>query len=970
MANANAQTHDIDLASPNLNLDKYKLGVSQFDGFNYRNSPFISHEIKNLYTNTKSADVFIDEDNDEYQLDGYNFKKNGQTIRTFKTKSYIANNELTADVIGYSNGHITPIIADKKHNLFFGYSSFYNAYFFRISDTTYVINSSGFENYVSPSDIYNILDAVYDEHNQCVWCVIVKKEILNNKVFVIRINNSFTLLTETSNFFFLELGNYTDESYDYVIHYRTSLYNKGCLIFCNRKSNNGLVFLDKTLSYLIKKEESGLSKYVLNNLGIYVGGEYIPHTVLFVGTRGGLLVVDGDDYRITSETHFTTTEITNSSLQLSMFSLQYYDNDVENHELDFTFHNNGFSGNADFTGFNKTNTDYPENYFITYNKFSSFVTYAYKKVNDNMVFVSAGTYGDFISFCCPQLDKSNVVDNIINYQTNNNTFYIRLLMNGSNIYGISVSEKKDTIGSIVIPNYLDIEIVDIIYTSSLGYCEVIYKYNSKLYSIYFTTEKQDFSIVNNRYLIFMNAEFYNAYDTKTDKWFHCASDFNIRFGLTINSTVSNYSTSTDSFFFAAANSAFYEVDKNPFPSIQRNSVVVTNYINSILNNKKVPTLYFIDIVTPPNENYICYGVDFFSTKDDTSNTPSYDCTIINKNILYKYEENDNYTNTEGNLLLPIPLYVKSDNLQVPMIYNEDIGFNAPIHIQNGSPTGLYFLLAAQIDAEYYFTIQTQLYCIIDDWICSYTYKDGIADNIKRVANVYGLDFLCATPLSAFFWSRYNKTIYQFQGDALLHRGQCIDEIERIYQVKYNSATNDIIMCCDAYTIVLSEQYAFKVANEIKTVSGQTVEIPYTDVFWTNTDLCLRNTDHILMIRYNASPSPYRKQNIIVKTQLYGLGDNMLSETDCVFIRVFNAENETGSQTVKVGGFTLTDKKTPLLERTFTITSSDWTDDGSYYIRYQPTYQKALGIQIEIESTVPITYIGVSNIPDTKMITKL
>ena len=104
---------------------------------------------------------------------------------------------------------------------------------------------------------------------------------------------------------------------------------------------------------------------------------------------------------------------------------------------------------------------------------------------------------------------------------------------------------------------------------------------------------------------------------------------------------------------------------------------------------------------------------------------------------------------------------------------------------------------------------------------------------------------------------------------------------------------------------------------------------------------------------------------------------MLSETDCVYIRVFNAENEQTAQTVKVGGFTLTDKKT-LLEnnpatgnmKVFTINPSDWTDDGSYYIRYQPTYQKALGIQIEIESTVPITYIGVSNIPDTKMITKL
>jgi hypothetical protein len=624
------------------------------------------------------------------------------------------------------------------------------------------------------------------------------------------------------------------------------------------------------------------------------------------------------------------------------------------------------------------------NYCSTYNKYYTNISYLGGTVNGKEYYISLNSYNDISSAYFPTLNTNTIGGGVNTFTVDDSSddnrktaLGFRLLFSNDSISGISIMEGNRTQGAIIFPLYAISDIIDVVVLQSD--IIIIVRINNDIYSLQFVTISEEeynyYRVLNNRYFIFYNAEYYNAYDIVTDTWFHCANDFNFtQRNLTLYGVTGH--TYYKQFVVAASVGAFYEQDKNPFPSQQRNSVIVNQIFARVVSGIPYIDFSYTDYVAPLGVNYKPFGTDYFLKEPQSGDSvetvvPQYKFTITQRadwKILFN--QNDNYPNTEGNLLLPIPLYVKSDNLQVPMIYNEDIGFNAPIHIQNGSPTGLYFLLAAQIDAEYYFTIQTQLYCIIDDWICSYTYKDGIADNIKRVANVYGLDFLCATPLSAFFWSRYNKTIYQFQGDALLHRGQCIDEIERIYQVKYNSATNDIIMCCDAYTIVLSEQYAFKVANETKTVSGQTVEIPYTDVFWTNTDLCLRNTDHILMMRYNASPSPYRKQNIIVKTQLYGLGDNMLSETDCVFIRVFNAENEQTAQTVKVKGFTLTDKKTPLLERTFTITSSDWDSDGSYYIRYQPTFQKALGIQIEIDSTVPITYIGVSNIPDTKMITKL
>lgn len=1009
MANANAQTHDIDLASPNLNLDKYKLGVSQFDGFNYRNSPFISHEIKNLYTKQNTADVFIDEDNNEYKLDGYNFKKNGETIRTFKNDSvrttFFDVSELQD--FEYDINHHKAKIINQGNSSKLGYANG-SIYYKRQSETIY--------NYL-PYELYsidNIIDSMYVTKDDVCWLVYVGtlRTNLSQHIYVARISGN----DEERSFHSIDCGQYYEQDeyilcgylYNYTKLDDTEAYDKlkkSCCLWHNRQGRDGL-YLDPNSSYLILFDvlpteylsQFNLSKFEINAYdGDNVRNIIFTNCTSFVGDKHGLVLVRNIDtlaiHNISSDSIF---------VKGVCFTPRYMHYELREYSPNIFSQVAVFECDDNYAGFNSTYikgdgtvsasifSPVVDNPVYQHSKWLTQFAFFRGQANDKQFYASmCSSYLDtglsMAWFPTQEIFTLGGQSTFSSVDESDNKTIFRILFNSSSgsfvVSSVSVADKYDNIGAIVFPFDTVDDIIDIqnnFYSEDnlTDVCLIIKANNNKLYKLNIISpndynNKNKFSVIENRYIVFLTSEYYNTYDLNTNKWLHAASDFNFTVGFSrANNSVFYGVLRNKQSSVAAAVSAFYELDKNPFPSMQRQSKFVNNFLYYTYNDKHIIPLLNTATRKPINSNYINYDVDIFYHAGSDNVVPEYMASGYRNHFKSLYEAGLNYINTEGNLLYPMPLCVKSDNLQVPMIYNEDIGFNAPIHIEKGSPTGLYFLLAAQIDAEYYFTIQSALYCIIDDWICSYTYNNGIADNIKRVANVYGLDFLCATPLSAFFWSRYNKTIYQFQGDALLHRGQCIDEIEHIYQVKYNSATNDIIMCCDAYTIILSEQYAFKVANETKTVSGQTVEIPYTDVFWTNTDLCLRNTDHILMIRYNAAQLPYRKQNIIVKTQLYGLGDNMLSETDCVFIRVFNAENETGSQTVKVGGFTLTDKRSDLTTREYIINQNDWTDDGSYYIRYQPTYQKALGIQIEIESTVPITYIGVSNIPDTKMITKL
>jgi hypothetical protein len=980
MANANAQTHNIDLASPNLNLDKYKLGVSQFDGFNYRNSPFISHEIKNLYTNTKSADVFIDEDNDEYKLDGYDFKKNGETIYSFNNKcvsieeiptnTRILYNAVEYDVIVYTETTYC-VVSYTDDYVFVRYHKLFEDQLFRVS---------------IPDGVNKIIDVAEYVYGQCNHiCVAVVTN--NGELGFVVFDATFSPII-----FWILSRDVSDNpirynsSYDYVLcsewQLRTDQPSLSNFYYSYILFANNIVSKTTDLSssvVILKAQGYQPLAFDIDDVDFVDGNNQTIDKNKILGTKYGLINTSG----VAANSQYTQS----GNYHLWQFNNvnAWFAGCLGTGTIKLVFHyraTNSLGDEHSVSEFGATASITQEPSMLLYNKYGSCIP-CFKIVKDNKE-----TYISLTDKSTNTIDLYNTVSKKIaaGYRIPINDEQgdekINLIFDAGNFVGISVSESEYYRGTLLFPFFEIDDIRQIIYPinysqDSISNYKVLFVCGDKLYSLKITNNIK-FGVLLNRYLIFNTIEYYNTYDTKTNTMYHIADDYYNYYS--IKPIVYDYEFKSyldiKSGFAASSVSSYYEQDKNPFPSAQLNSKSITSCHWHMYDNISM-FVCVSNYETPNNRGYSSiefksFPIDCYFIENLESNVPTYLYSILNYGIKYLYEKNIVYSNTEGNLLLPIPLLVKSDNLQVPMIYNEDISFNAPIHIQNGSPTGLYFLLAAQIDAEYYFTIQTQLYCIIDDWICSYTYKDGIADNIKRVANVYGLDFLCSTPISAFFWSRYNKTIYQFQGDALLHRGQCIDEIEHIYQVKYNSATNDIIMCCDAYTIILSEQYAFKVANETKTVSGQTVEIPYTDVFWTNTDLCLRNTDHILMIRYNAAPSPYTKQNIIVRTQLYGLADNQLSETDCVYVRVFNAEHETDAQTVTIGGFALTDKKMNFTPQTYTITTNGdlkWDEDWTCYLRYQPTFQKSLGIQVEIESTVPITYIGVSNIADTKMVTK-
>lgn len=969
MANANAQTYDIDLASSNLNLDKYKLGISNFDGFNYRNSPFISHEIKNLYTEEQNIAFATDAyciDGDVISLYLKNIFINGEKVHEFS--SFVSYYELN-DLRNYFKENYNQSFAAPKNidNMLY-FLTYNNQYcYIRRIDYDSLINKQYQSNTVATFALENDITSI----EKIDFVIPTPFESFRNRYVL-----SYTYI-KSNECYACALGNWNVSAnieltvgiYDLIVQ------DDNKSIFIVAKDNNDLPIVygcfglrnDITITFHSKSEYDNGRIYV-NNIDYVESGFYPLSLQYFIPYKYGFIIrpdkiseTGWDRIPNFSDTKIVSfsgkIEIVNSISTVTMEKILCKAGITIDSEDDSKFrfgviHNGLASIRFDyfcpcipfaFAGSDKDNCVLSYAYYGGKNPKYSL---AQEALVQYVVGASTGIDGhcsEFVNDNCSQM--------------------IRLLYTDGMLTGISALY-DNTPGDITqySANYLfEDNIISNLY--DVNYNSVIFDTNhNNLFMIVISDRgklKMDkLQIYDKRYIIARTADYLNCYDIKEKKMTHIADDWNNRFVC----YTGDFNLLTGS--VAASVGAFFQADYSQnniihkFPGRQGNARIVRHMGlsgNDIqIKHWNIPSHCFDE------ESYL-YGLDCFKEVGAETLSPSYIATVPSGRFGKLYSKSEVYPNLDGNLQEPIPIIVDYDDTNiVPMIKMlETTTLLFPI---GSLYFALYYLLMVQEDLDVIFSIQSNLYAIYDKKIYLISYNNGIVTVDKVIAKVDKLRFLCSTPIAAFFWSDFNRTLYQFQGDCLLHRGQTLDEVDDILYVDYIESTNDIIICTNKYAIILSENYAFIIDGEFS----------FFDI--DNEYYYFKNhpnygVTHLLKVAYK----PYQnfgKQPIKLSTRLYGLSNNMLSETDCVFIRVFNAENEKSVQTVKVGGFTLTDKKSDLIESEFKIRESDWDSENTYYIRYQPSYQKALGIQIDIESTVPITYIGISNTPDIKMITKL
>lgn len=313
--------------------------------------------------------------------------------------------------------------------------------------------------------------------------------------------------------------------------------------------------------------------------------------------------------------------------------------------------------------------------------------------------------------------------------------------------------------------------------------------------------------------------------------------------------------------------------------------------------------------------------------------------------------------SSGNPLLSPSLFAEliQSGVKKDMLINGGSAYPLQYY-DNTIPIYLYYLLSGVTSLKNVFILQGTVYGVTDENILFLSYSDSVVSGIDVIAIKANMRYLGATPYTAYFWSEQNKSIYEFQGDRLLRKLYEANEINEIYTTSYNSATYTLFIATDKGVYCVGDSM-YRI--EINTVSK--IEQTDTDTILFYTDE--NSAEKCCLIRYDSAPG-YERQKLHLCTSFYGAGVNVVSVLDTWYIHFYNnGLAEDGEIKLRLETLTNTGRKTET--KTVKVKASDWDElTNTYYLRYQPQYQRSIGASLDIVSDFAIRDFAVTSQADT------
>jgi hypothetical protein len=329
-------------------------------------------------------------------------------------------------------------------------------------------------------------------------------------------------------------------------------------------------------------------------------------------------------------------------------------------------------------------------------------------------------------------------------------------------------------------------------------------------------------------------------------------------------------------------------------------------------------------------------------------------------IDYKHQGLTYPIDSSGNPLLSPSLFAEliQSGVKKDMLINGGSAYPLQYY-DNTIPIYLYYLLSGVTGLKNVFILQGTVYGVTDENILLLSYSDSVVSGIDVIAIKANMRYLGATPYTAYFWSEQNKSIYEFQGDRLLRKLYEANEINEIYTTSYNSATYTLFIATDKGVYCVGDSM-YRI--EINTVSK--IEQTDTDTILFYTDE--NSAEKCLLIRYDSAPG-YERQKLHLCTSFYGAGVNVVSVLDTWYIHFYNnGLAEDGEIKLRLETLTNTGRKTET--KIIKVKKTDWDElTNTYYLRYQPQYQRSIGASLDIVSDFAIRDFAVTSQADTLQI---
>lgn len=435
--------------------------------------------------------------------------------------------------------------------------------------------------------------------------------------------------------------------------------------------------------------------------------------------------------------------------------------------------------------------------------------------------------------------------------------------------------------------------------------------------------------VDDDYIYFNTTSYENTYSFKEDKIFCRSDDYNDRVLLT-------GPTGNNGLYVSAYKSNAQVMNYSGFATIYPE---VENQLGSTYKKLELEDLetHPIEIFSPNTAGGVAYYkhsitfVDGTADVYDTFQESSLDGTMYP-------------ISTDGNTLYNTPVLMDISDTYI----NEKIGsignysYILAKSQRQENICGYYEYTLSEISKI--FITQGSFYGITDRYIFDLSVVNSQLQINRVVANKLDLVFLGAFPNTALFYSKLDKSIYAFTGDAILTKLKEAYRINEIYSTYCDPSRLTMIIATDIGTLIFYQNQTF-LLDYIHTKD----EIYYDD----NTYII---GDTFLSLSYKPD---YDIAPITLQTEFYGLGSNVKSVNDCVYIRL--AKNGIGKGYLKITSYCLNEKTVESKTKTIDIIDSmfDKVTD-SFLVRYQPQNQSASGFSVKLETTNPIISLSIGH----------
>lgn len=940
MANPKAQIYSLPLQGEGseINLTTYKADISPFQGYNVKNAPFYGGTLSPMWmkedNSLNTSEVYISHNGDKYYVTGNQFYKNNTQIGTIS-----------------QTGFHEEIINDDYYDYYDN-----NFYIKKTSPTTYHLHINMGDNDVVNTEVTapsteELKTVLLKENPTRVYCAMIGKYY-----YCYRKGSEAVHEPRASAF-----GQFSYDSSD--LH--NVIVHNNCVIFQNGDSYLVAEYNSLNSNYNVSNVSTNPFEYQNGNVGPILTSHLIQgndkvHVYERLSSPYGLYFYKG----------IQSVSIENNEPVIQLvdrIQCQIGPDDevsqIEGEEI--------YSLSTIYDTY-YTYTAHSETKHDVSNMYTQYI----------LGFINCGTQqGKVFDF---EVDDGGKIQNPFGYYINpseySNRKNWRLLMNKGLIQGISYADNENNRGTLVTPwlsvsNDKNINIVKV--GGDIAKINYFSEQIGKWISISTTNTNVTFTVIDDRYIIFNTTQFNNAYDIEANIFYHFADDWNNRLSPIYQNTGSqgitaitkehkfdDWKKEVTPTYVASAVNPKYEITRRPFCSSILAPIPVVGIYGRYGNTS--PHLYANQGIlgNEPIDIYsnLKYDKSIYKPLTLYNNSLFAQASGFSKNAIL---EGTTYPlDTNGNAQLNIPIMFT----YIPTTTNQDLIKLAgntvySLVYYNNQPIFLYYLgtESSLYGMETAFVIQGQNFAIANNKIIQYSIQNGIISNTNVIVDITGLKFIAATPYQAVFWSDTNHTLYSFTGDRLLAPMFQADSINMLGNSKYNPATESIIIPTDIGLFILGNGSSF-ILDDYKETQSSKIK----DIFLLDDSVAFIKNNGIVYMSYNKK-SGFSPLPIKLETKFYGLGNNVLSVNDTLYMRLYN-DDPTTEGTVKLKTTTLTNIGVTTEEKEVKIKPSDWDKlTNTYYLRYQPKNQRSIGANYSIQSDFRISYIGIGNKPDTVQI---